>query len=99
MILERNAPRDDIGHVHVEGGETSTFKCGSHFHLTVHALLAQNGNPRTHAAADERGGYVVSRIERKPDVQTWIRGIENAVVFLPSALRMIAQPLHVIGRL
>ena len=47
---------------------------------------------------DEGRGYVLVDVETQLHMQTGVSGIEDAVVFLLRAFRIVAQLLHLISR-
>ena len=80
--------------MHVDGLESDAVECCRHLDLAVDALLAQNRNSRPRGIYEWRRD-IGSRIERQVRRDAGISGIEDAVVFLLRALRIIALPLHV----
>ncbi len=93
---ERHATGDDVAHVHVARLEAGAVEGRGHFDLAVHSLLAQDRHLRARAAADVRRGNILRRIEGQFRVQSRIRRIEDAVILLLRALRVVAQHLQLI---
>ena len=65
-----------------------------HFHLTVDALLAQDGDARARAVGEKRRDDILGGIEGQPHAQAWIGGIASRLERLAGAVRMIAQRLQ-----
>ena len=100
-IAQRRPAADDVAHVHVERGESRALECGGHLDLSVDALLAQDGDPRTGAGGDHRccrAGHVWARIECQMRRHPRVFGVENAIVFLLRGDRVVTQRLHPEGR-
>ena len=57
-VGQLHAAGHQVGHVHVVGIKTGAGKGGGHFHLPVHALLAQYGDFGLGAAVDKRCGEI-----------------------------------------
>ena len=94
-VFQVHPAAKDVAHVHVNSGETGAGKCGGHFGLTIHALLAQNGNARTRAAADVGRGDVFIDIEAEQCLQTRIGVVGQQFELLVGAVRIVAQALDV----
>jgi hypothetical protein len=85
--------------VDVDGGESGAVEGCGHFHLAIHALLAQDRHSRAGTFADIGCRDVFARVEREMGVEAWIAGVEDAVVFLVRARRVVAQALDVVCHL
>jgi len=83
--------------VHVHRFEARPVEGRRHLHVAVHPLLAQDGDPR--AGAGEVGGRGCGGVEGERDREPRVVRVEQAVVFLPGAVRVVAQGLHPTGRL
>jgi hypothetical protein len=60
-VIQLGTARDQVAHVHVDGREAGLVHHVSRLDVRVDALLAQDGNARTHAGGDERRGHVLDR--------------------------------------
>ena len=94
-VGQRDAAGEDVAHMHIDGGKTCPVEGRRHFGLAVDALLAQDRDPRPRASGNERRGDVFRRIVGQRHRQPRIVLIENAVIRLPRAFRVVAQRLHV----
>ena len=84
--------------MHVDRRETGAIEGRRHFQLTVDALLAQDRHAWTRADSHERRGDVCGRIVRQRHCQPLVVGIEQTIVFLLRAFRVVTQRLHAITR-
>ena len=85
-VFERNAARQDVSHVDIDGLKPCTVEGGGHFDLTVNTLLAQDGH-RWAVFCDRRRGDVESDLGG----DAWIGSVEFKLVFRLSAGRVIAK--------
>ncbi len=67
-VAQVGAAHLQVGHVHVKRFKTGLREGVGHFHMGVHALLAQDGHFRAGASVDERRGHVVGRVEAERHV-------------------------------
>ena len=93
-INQRNPPSDEVAHVDIHRGKTSSVEGRRHLHLAVDALFAQDGDSRSRPFGEERRGDVLGGIKGQPDVQPRIRGVAGRCERLASAIGMVAQRLH-----
>jgi hypothetical protein len=94
---ERGAPRENVGHVHVDRLESGAIESRAHLDLAVHALLAQHreARARTRRYVRRFRGRIVCKGERKAGIGC----VEHTVELFLRALRVVTQRLHSKARL
>ena len=83
----------------VERIEAGARERGRHLVLPVDALLAQDGDARPRARVQERRGNVFRRLVGQRRGQAGRIGVEDGVVLLPRAGRIVPQALHRVAQL
>ena len=78
----------------VERVEPGAVEARCHLVLAVHALLAQDGEPRPRTSVDERCRHIGCGGVGERGRQARIAIVEQGVVFLTRADRVVAQALH-----
>ena len=96
-LLQADAAAEDIAHMHVDGSEAGTVEGRSHFHLTIDALLAQDGDLWTDALADIGGADVLVDVERELDVQARVVFLQQRLELLIGAVGVITQTLDAVA--
>ncbi|CCK08088.1 conserved hypothetical protein [Cronobacter sakazakii 696] len=96
-IAEATTTGEQIAHMHVDGVKAHAVERGRHFHMRVHALLAQYRDFRARAGGDKRCGDIFFDIERQLHVKARIAVVGFRLMFLIRAFRVIAQALHLPG--
>ena len=96
--FQLDAPGQDVAHVDIDRGEAGTRESGSHFHLAVDTLFAQDGDPGPGALGLDVGrGDIFVQVETQFGVQAGIAPGRESVEFLLRALRVVAQGLHAVA--
>ncbi len=93
-VVETQASLEQIGHVHVVRDEAGAMECRRHLDVTVDALLAQDRDLRPRALGDVRRCDVLLRLERQPDIETRIVGLQSRCELLSRALGIVAELDH-----
>ena len=95
-VGELRAAGDQVAHVDVDRGKAGPVHRPSGLDVRIDALLTQDRHAWTHASRDEGRGDVFARIEaqRRRDARAGF--VEQAVVFLVSAVRIVAQARNVL---
>src|SRR6185437_14540250 len=91
VIPEGYTSVDDIAHMHVNDGKSCAIESGCHFHVTVHALFAQHRYFWFRPCLNERCTDVLIHIKGEFRMQAGIMQIENAVILLLRAFRIVAE--------
>src|SRR5690606_28389536 len=58
-VMQRDAARDDVAHMDIDGGKAGSIEGRGHLYLAVDPLLAQDRNLGTRAGRDEGRSDVV----------------------------------------
>ena len=90
-VVQFHAARNQVAHVHVDSGKTCLVHHVGRLDVRVDALLAQDGDARTHAGGDEWRGDVLVLVERDDRRHARILHVQQAVVFGVRASRIVAQ--------
>src|SRR5690606_35446034 len=88
-----DAATEDVAPVHVDGGEAGAGEGCGHFHLTVDALLAQDGYRRTHAGVDEGRGHVLVGVVAEHGAQAGLVVVGQTFELLVGAFGVVARTL------
>ena len=96
-ILQRCTPGQQVTHVHIDRLETRPVKRRRHLDVTIDTLLAQHRHTWTVPLTIQWRGDVLIGIEGHLRSNARIFCIQQAIVFLTRAGRIITQRLHVIG--
>ena len=89
-VLQVRPPRLQVAHVDIHRIKAGCGKGKAHFHLRVHALLAQDGHARLGLQVQVGGGHVVLRVERQVYVHAGVVGRTSGGVFAVGAGGVVA---------
>ena len=95
--FERNATREQLGHVHVHRLEAGAVEAGRHLHLAVHALLAQDSHTRARARVHVGRCNVFFGVVRQVLEQTRVFGIGQCRKRFIGAGRVVAPALNLVA--
>ncbi len=90
-LIERGAAGDQVAHVHVHRIEAGLVHHVRSLDMRVHALLAQDRDLRFRRQVQERRGHIFQSIERELRRHARVVRIQQSVVFLIDAGRVVAQ--------
>ena len=88
-----------IAHVDIHRGKAGTMEGRGHLDMPVDALLAQDGNPWPDAGSDQGCSDILIDFEGRATLDTQVVLVQQRIVFLLRTRRVIAQGLHLEGRL
>ena len=89
-VLQLRAAALQVGHVHVHRVEAGLGEGVGHFHMGVHALLAQHGHAGARAQVQEGCGGVLGRVERQVQVHARVGRLAGCGVLAVGAGRVVA---------
>jgi hypothetical protein len=98
-LVQVDTAGENVAHVHVDRVETGTVERRRHFHLTVDALLTQDGNLWANAFLDVRRGDVLVDVVAQLDAQARVVFFQQHVEFLLGAVGVVAQALDLVAGL
>ena len=95
--FERNSARQQFGHVHVHRLEARAVEAGGHFHLAVHALLAQDSHARACARIQVRRRNVFFSVIRQVLEHAGVFGIGQRCKGFVGAGRVVTPALDLVA--
>ena len=89
-IFQRGSALLQVGHVNVVSLKTCFSKSVGHFHMRIHALLAQHRHPGASSVNKSRRGGRVKKLRRQGKMQTWVAGVARSSMFGIGAIGVVA---------